>query len=357
MTAAPDDLLEHIATWHAQGKRVALATLVRGGSSLRPIGSQLAVADDGTFHGSISGGCIEGAVIAQALASIADGQPRRRDFVIGDPDPAAAGLACGGRVQVCIVRIDPTGAFEHLLAAHRARRPAALVTRLFDSYGVSILGFDVVFAEADSSSGLTSLEAIAENELKGDAAFQSAFRRLRGSLDYDRRFAEALSNRPVVLGYYFTNIDKSHRSGSLPEPVIQSGTFKGKTIAFTTWSGFGGNLPEFQKSAVNAGHFNPMVDFDGVSRRVPMLVEHEGKYYESLSLAMVRSVLGKPPLVPGYAEPSALSSRSYSGLEWLELPTARGTMRIPVDENVASNTYSNRTLDWVLGDIIFVILN
>jgi xanthine dehydrogenase accessory factor len=132
MITEADDLLEHIATWHAQGKRVALATLVRGGSSLRPIGSQLAVADDGTFHGSISGGCIEGAVIAQALASIADGQPRRRDFVIGDPDPAAAGLACGGRVQVYIVRIDPTGAFEHLLAAHRSRRPAALVTRLTD---------------------------------------------------------------------------------------------------------------------------------------------------------------------------------------------------------------------------------
>ena len=84
---------------------------------------------------------------------------------------------------------------------------AALVTRLFDSYGISILGFDVVFAEADSSSGLASLEAIAENELKGDAAFQSAFRRLRGGLDYDRRFAEALSNRPVVLGYYL-NSDK-----------------------------------------------------------------------------------------------------------------------------------------------------
>ena len=132
MTAAPDDLFEQIATWHAQGKRVALVTLVRGGSSLRPIGSQLAVADDGSFRGSISGGCIEGAVIAQALASIADGQARLSDFVIGDPDAAAAGLACGGRVQVCIVRIDPTGAFEHLLAAHRARRPAALVTRLTD---------------------------------------------------------------------------------------------------------------------------------------------------------------------------------------------------------------------------------
>ncbi len=132
MITPPDDLIEYIATCHAHGKRVALVTLVRGGSSLRPIGSQLAVAADGSFHGSVSGGCIEDAVIAQALTSLADGQPCLRDFVIGDPDAAAAGLTCGGQIQVCIVRIDPTGAFEHLLAAHRARRPAALVARLTD---------------------------------------------------------------------------------------------------------------------------------------------------------------------------------------------------------------------------------
>ncbi len=213
---------------------------------------------------------------------------------------------------------------------------AALVNRLFDDYGIVILGFDVVFAEADGSSGLSSLEAIGAGELKGDAAFQSSLKGLRSTLDYDRRFAEALRGRPIVLGYYFTNIDKALRSGVLPEPVIPAGTFKGKNTTFTTWSGFGANLPEFQKSAGNAGHFNPMVDFDGVTRRVPMLVEHDGKYYESLSLAMVRVLLGKPPLVPGFPEEGALSSRNSSGLEWLDLPTGRGTLRIPVDENVAS---------------------
>jgi len=213
---------------------------------------------------------------------------------------------------------------------------AALVTRLFDSYGIVILGFDVVFAEPDSSSGLRSLETIAGGELKSDAAFQSAMKGLRSSLDYDHLFAESLRNRPVVLGYYFTNIDTSHRSGSLPESVIPAGSFKGKNIAFTTWKGYGSNLPELQKAAVNAGHFNPIVDFDGTSRRVPMLVEHDGKYYESLSLAMVRVLLGKPPLVPGYPEEGAISRRGYSGLEWLDLPTAQGTVRIPVDENVTS---------------------
>ncbi|MEI7432458.1 MAG: CHASE2 domain-containing protein, partial [Betaproteobacteria bacterium] len=213
---------------------------------------------------------------------------------------------------------------------------AALVARLFDSYGIVILGFDVVFAEPDSSSGLRSLETIAGGELKSDASFQSAMKSLRSSLDYDRLFAESLQNRPVVLGYYFTNINTGHRSGSLPESVIPPGAFKGKNIAFTTWSGYGSNLLEFQKSAVNAGHFNPIVDFDGTSRRVPMLVEHDGKYYESLSLAMVRVLLGKPTLTPGYPEEGAFSRRGYSGLEWLDLTTERGTVRIPVDENVTS---------------------
>ena len=67
-----------------------------------------------------------------------------------------------------------------------------------------------------------------------------------------------------------------------------------------------------------------------------MLVEHEGKYYESLSLAMGRVLLGKPEITPGYPEQTAFSSRDYSGIEWLELSTTRGKLRIPVDDNVAT---------------------
>ena len=213
---------------------------------------------------------------------------------------------------------------------------AALVSRLFDQYAIAILGFDVLFAEADKSSGLDSLEAMAGDALKGDAAFQTALKTLRGSLDYDRRFAEALRDRPVVLGYYFSNLDRAQRSGALPDPVIAAGAFTGKNIAFSSWTGFGGNLAEFQNSALSAGHFNPLVDFDGVSRRVPLLAEYEGKYYEALSLAMVRVLLGQPPVIPGYAESGILSSHGYSGLEWLDLATRRGTLRIPVDENVGA---------------------
>ncbi|MCF8198574.1 MAG: adenylate/guanylate cyclase domain-containing protein, partial [Sulfuritalea sp.] len=112
------------------------------------------------------------------------------------------------------------------------------------------------------------------------------------------------------------------------------GTFSGRQIGFTQWVSFGGNLPEFQKAAAGAGHFNPLVDIDGTSRRVPLLVEHQGQYYEALSLAMVRNLLGNPPIIPGYPEGS---SGGYAGMEWLDLMGAGGgVMRIPVDENAAT---------------------
>lgn len=213
---------------------------------------------------------------------------------------------------------------------------AALLDRLFDQYKITALGFDVVFAEPDESSGLRSLEALAKKELKDDGGFQSSLKTLRTTLDYDRRFAESMAGRNVVLGYYFTNLSTARAAGALPEPVLPPGTFKGRNLALTSWNGYGGNLSDYQKNAASAGHFVPLIDFDGVSRRVPMVVEHQGAYYESLSLAMVRLLLGKPPVTPGYAAESALSSRDYAGLEWLDLPTARGTVRIPVDESAAT---------------------
>ena len=110
---------------------------------------------------------------------------------------------------------------------------------------------------------------------------------------------------------------------------------RGRNLALTTWNGYGANLPDYQANAASGGHFVPLVDFDGISRRVPMLVEYDGAYYESLSLAMVRLLLGMPPVVPGYADDGA-GGRGYAGLEWLDLNTQRGTVRIPVDESAAS---------------------
>lgn len=102
-----DTVLQCIDAWRAEGRGVALATVVRTwGSSPRPAGSHLVVDDTGRFDGSVSGGCIEGAVIGEARAVIADGRPRLLEFGVSDEQAWEVGLACGGRVQVFVERIE-----------------------------------------------------------------------------------------------------------------------------------------------------------------------------------------------------------------------------------------------------------
>jgi adenylate cyclase len=134
-----------------------------------------------------------------------------------------------------------------------------------------------------------------------------------------------------VLGYYFTSDRDGRTSGTLPAPVLPAGTFAGRPIAFTTWSGYGSNLPSLQRAAASTGHFNQFADDDGVNRRVPMLAEYKGAYYEPLALAVMRALAGFPNVAPGYP-PGSMLNRHYAGLEWLEV----GPMRIPVDENACA---------------------
>lgn len=100
------DILAEAAGWRGAGRKVALATVVTTwGSSPRPVGSQLAVDDQGKFIGSVSGGCIEGAVIREALDVIQSGQPRLLDFGVTNEQAWEVGLACGGKVQVFVERL------------------------------------------------------------------------------------------------------------------------------------------------------------------------------------------------------------------------------------------------------------
>lgn len=101
------DILQTAAEWRTTGKRVALATVVTTwGSSPRPVGSQLVVDEGGRFVGSVSGGCIEGAVIKEALDAISSGRPRLLDFGVTNEQAWDVGLACGGKVQVFVERLD-----------------------------------------------------------------------------------------------------------------------------------------------------------------------------------------------------------------------------------------------------------
>lgn len=213
---------------------------------------------------------------------------------------------------------------------------ARLMDKLFDRYKVAIVGFDVVWPERDTSSGMTVLEALAQNELKRETGYQTALQQLRGKLDFDGLFAASMKGRRVVLGYYFNGDEKAARVNTLPEPVLPGGTFAGRDIAFPRWTGYTGNLPLYLENAAAAGHFNPIVDDDGVSRRVPMLFEYGGAYYEPFSLAMVRTYValqtGSMPIVePGFPAEQALSG-NYSAMEWLRV----GPYTIPVDDQVAA---------------------
>jgi len=233
--------------------------------------------------------------------------------------------------RIVIVDIDEKSLAEEGRWPWSRDRLALLMDKLFDQYAVQLVGFDVVFAEPDTSSGIKALESMARGSLRDNPSFLSSLRGMRDQLDYDARFAQSLKNRKVILGYYVSNVAGGQSSGVLPPPAIPREAFAAPPFAISQWHSFGANLPVLQQAAAGAGHFNPLVDFDGISRRIPMLVEYQGSYYESLALAMVRALFDFPAISPGYADPG---SDAY--LEWLELQHARGTTRIPVDENVAA---------------------
>jgi len=206
------------------------------------------------------------------------------------------------------------------------------VELLFDEYEIAIVGFDIVFAEPDDSSGLKVLEHLAETDLKDNEMYRARLQVLRPDLDYDGRFAETIQKYPVILGYYFNFVadgEDASEIGELPMPTFVKGAFKGKRVAFLQADGYGGNISQLRSSALGAGHFNPVNDPDGVVRRVPMLIEFDGAYYTSLSLEIVRHLLGSSEIKPRFEKP-LFSGRGYPGLEWLQV----GNKLVPVDRHV-----------------------
>lgn len=136
MTAIHDAIPEAALDWHRAGRGAALATVVETwGSAPRQAGSQLAISGAGEILGSVSGGCVEGAVVAEALEALQDGTPRLLTFGVSDETAFAVGLACGGTIRVLVEPVDdrPTalspGLLADLVAARAARRAVALEVR------------------------------------------------------------------------------------------------------------------------------------------------------------------------------------------------------------------------------------
>lgn len=101
------DILNDIERWRDEGHKVALATVIQvSGSAPRPLGSKMAISSAGSMAGSVSGGCVEGAVFEEAQSVLATGEPKRLHYGITNEEAWAVGLACGGKIDVWVERLD-----------------------------------------------------------------------------------------------------------------------------------------------------------------------------------------------------------------------------------------------------------
>ncbi len=237
--------------------------------------------------------------------------------------------------RIVIVDIDEKSLAEVGRWPWGRNKLGELVDDLFARQKIAMLGFDVVFAESDESSGLKRLRQLAQTEMKDQPGFTDRLNQLQGALDYDAVFAKSLEKKPVVLGYYFTSDRDGRTSGALPPSVMSKESLRGRPIAFTSWNGYGSNIEQIAKAAPVAGFFNSITETDGVVRSIPLIAEYKGQYYESLSMAMFRMLIGQPSVEPGFPQENFLG-RNYQYLESVLLKQGAKTLAVPVDKRVAT---------------------
>ena len=206
-----------------------------------------------------------------------------------------------------------------------------LVDELFKNYAVSLVGFDIVFPEPDESSGLKILQVLSRDRLAEIDEYKKIVSELESQLDYDKQLANSFTNNNVVLGYYFhdENVSgTSTKNGELPKPVFHRDKFKDKNIFSKKAKGYNANIKILQNAAVSAGHFSLSLDNDGVVRKVPLLYEYQGHFYETLSLAMIRKLFEIEAITPVFEKNY---NTAYPSLEKLELEYLEP---IPVDKDI-----------------------
>ncbi|MDX1432683.1 MAG: adenylate/guanylate cyclase domain-containing protein [Gammaproteobacteria bacterium] len=233
--------------------------------------------------------------------------------------------------RIVIVDIDEKSLTEQGRWPWPRDTMARLVDQLFERYAVKLAAFDVVFAEPEETSASALVVALRERGVDIPEAHLAGMRRF---FDRDQMLADSIGGRNVVLGIFFSGAEQSGRAleiGELPPALFRSGQFTGRNIPFWRAEGYSANLPSIQRRALAVGHLNSVPDSDGLVRRVPMLFEFDGGYYEALSLAVVRALVEAQRVIPGYPVGSRVG-RSYSDLEWLQV----GDYRVPVDANVSA---------------------
>ena len=143
MSSQHDQIPELALAWHQAGRGAVLATVVETwGSAPRQVGSQLVIAGDGAMMGSVSGGCVEGAVVAEAGDALADGQPRLLTYGVSDETAFHVGLACGGTIRILLEPVGaamPVAMLGAVVAARAARRAVAYAVDL-ETWQRQVLG-------------------------------------------------------------------------------------------------------------------------------------------------------------------------------------------------------------------------
>lgn len=209
---------------------------------------------------------------------------------------------------------------------------AQLVDKLFDEYGIRVLGFDVVFAEAYEASALKVLDALRLEMPELNEQQLGVLTAQAQRWDTDETLANSLVGRNVVLGTVFKQTlspGEPATTGDLPPPYLQKGELASLELEFAQAAGYVGAYALHMQAANRGGFFsNPSVDKDGVFRRVPMLQMYNGDVYRSLSLAVAQLALGEPPLQFVFADPNGpLDGLSLEGLKIAD-------QFIPVDEHI-----------------------
>ena len=208
--------------------------------------------------------------------------------------------------EVVIVDIDEASLSTFGRWPWTRHTTAALVEQLGTHQQVAAIGFDMVFAESENAAA-------------------------------DSALAHAVAHQPVVLGYYLTSDRSGHTTGVLPSPVFVQGGERGRDFQITQWSGFGANLPMLTQKAMQAGFFNAISDMDGVIRSAPLLAEFQGKYYESLALALYRRYLAYRSVtkaLPVVSPHFASDDHGYRHLDALELRQEAFLKTITVNDAV-----------------------
>ncbi len=246
--------------------------------------------------------------------------------------------------RIVIVDIDDASLEQLGQWPWRRDTLARLADELMTRQQAAVLGFDVLFVEPDTSSGLPALRQLAAGPLRGDAGFAAEVERLAPQLDHDALFAKALAGRRVALGYYFTQTADARGIGRLPTPALPAEAFPPGRDYATRWNGFGGNLAGLAAAVPAAGFLNVLLDThdDGVVRSVPLVARYQGAlaqpgYYESLALAVYRlaatSAAAPPPIVPSFAPAGPIAGSPP--LEALQIGSGASRLAVPVDQSAS----------------------